>query len=204
MACALAYSFMEVCLDDLGQTYALDKSAELVWDLMRARILLALNKAHDTFKHIRDNDVSIVFKPTVHRGVLVNKAFMVGQMTLVAFTTSINQVGSAKLPDEHVYMRDVHGPMHGLDQIDVYLTPLRQGPPDPAAERSHSKPKAPIVVPYWFVRSTSEKDKANVEPGCTFEYNISVPVYVNIKPLKKGQELLVYKIPAGVHVRSKP
>jgi len=204
MACALAYLFMEVSLNNLGQTYAMDKSAELVWDLMRSRILLAVNKAHDTFKHIRDNDVSIVFKPAVHRGVSVNKAFPIGQMTLVAFTTSINKVGSAKLPDDHVYMRDVHGPMHGLDQIDVCLTPMRQGPPDPAAAASTTtKPKAPIVVPYWFVRPTSEKDKANVEPGCTFENNISVPVYVNIKPLKKGQELLVYKLPVN-KARSQP
>ena len=69
-----------------------------------------------------------------------------------------------------------------------------------------SKPFAKeLIVPYWFVRSTGDKERANMHyttMKCTVaitagkeeanDEHVLIPILQNLKPLKEGDELLIY------------
>ena len=87
----------------------------------------------------------------------------------------------------------------------TYIVAIVAAPP-PKPDKSATPLRKDLIVPYWLVRTTSDKDKANVKYGTLksttaigigneewAEEAITIPVLVNSKVLDEGDELLVSK-----------
>ena len=157
---------------------------------MHAYINIAMHSVRGKFANIRDKDARVVFKPTQKRSVVANRAFPPKQLVLVAFSPNIFRVGSGKVPEEHVALNGVRGPIGSA--INAYITPVRQGPVE---DGKLAKP--PIIVPFWYVKTTVYAAMANmkcdVRTAEVMGTNVDIPVYVNTAAVKKGQELVAFK-----------
>lgn len=190
-------SLRTVQLDTLKE-YPLSKCEDLCWDLVRSHILIAMNGVQAKFQAVRDNGVSVVFKPKQQQAVKANKAFAAKQLTLVAFTTNIvKSTDKIKIPDDSICMDLQSVPMG--ESVKASLVPLRQYPPDGKAPDGKAQKQNPCIIPYWFVGTTPHAKAANLESAVLEEpvagLNIGVPVLRNTVPIKKGAELLMYKAP---------
>ena len=89
--------------------------------------------------------------------------------------------------------------------VHTYIITIA-APPPPKPDKSATPLRKDLIVPYWLVRTTSDKDKANMKDGTLkstttigigneewAEEAIIIPVLVNSKVLEEGDELLVYK-----------
>ena len=110
------------------------------------------------------------------------------------------------------------GPLfdHGGEKARGFLRAATVLPPEDAAGKvlargTTVKESTSFVSTYWLVRSTSVKSESNCAREAQIvsvkaeydkdhkkEANIKVPVIVNTKPLKEGDELLYYKAPDKV------
>ena len=75
----------------------------------------------------------------------------------------------------------------------------------PKAEQSNKPFANELLVPFWLVRSTGDKDRANMHRSTmkstmaitagkeeTNEEPVLIPILQNTRPLKEGEELLTY------------
>ena len=78
----------------------------------------------------------------------------------------------------------------------------------PKAEQSNKPFANELLVPFWLVRSTGDKDRANMHrskmksflavslgKGQTNGEPVFIPILQNSKPVKRGDELLIYDEP---------
>ena len=49
-----------------------------------------------------------------------------------------------------------------------------------------------LIVPFWMVRSTGDKDRANMQHSTLWCPTSIVPILQNTRPLKEGEELLIF------------
>ena len=90
----------------------------------------------------------------------------------------------------------------------------------PKADKSVAKPFAKeLLVPYWMVQSTNNKEAANMqeskltlhmtlatdnEDEPSIDEFVKIPILTNTKPVQVGDELIVYKGPASVTPQTLP
>ena len=90
----------------------------------------------------------------------------------------------------------------------------------PKADKSMSKPFAKeILVPYWMVQSTNNKEAANMQESTlkfkmtmatdnedepSIDECVKIPILTNTKPVQVGDELIVYKGPVSVTPQTLP
>ena len=123
---------------------------------------------------------------------------------MVPYSGNLNNVaveGKEKVPTgPHIQLKLPMKEFGGIVHIVTFSAASA-----PKADKS-SKPFAKeLIVPFWLVRSTGDKDRANMHRSTmkstmaitagkeeTNEEPVLIPILQNLKPLKEGDELLKY------------
>jgi hypothetical protein len=174
----------------------LNINTDIVADVCKARVKVALYDAY--FKHAKCNDkLRVHIKP--HKGVSVKDdcSFKLGQLCVVPFSpiVSLAKKGDdGALPANAVMCGDAY------ENVIAYVTPKIVEPQrakEAALRKSgvsvQSADASILIVPYWFIRTTSDKSLANMETCAIHVNSTSVPIMKNIAAIKGGEELMVYK-----------
>jgi hypothetical protein len=163
---------------------------------------------HEANKH-HGRGLDIVVAPQKERAVFANREFALRELVIVPMTLSISlkKVGD-QIPSTALFLKQLFKPIALPNVIfKVCLLPKLNFPVDASGSSGHTQKTvtSPSVAVFWLVRDTTEKKKANVmlEQKCvkieisTGEVSktasVEIPVYVNTRVLKKGEELMVFK-----------
>ena len=153
------------------------------------------------------SDVKMVVAPAASRKVLANADLAVGQLLLSPMSPNVNIAKDAnvKVPTSAVGLGVVMThPQTGF-ACHGFVSPPRfdTGVCTATLTTGHPASKKPseYMVPFWVVRTTSDRTKANTclrveqRNAMAQEHSVAydLPVMVNSAPIKSGEEILLYK-----------
>ena len=131
------------------------------------------------------------------RGVIVKDNVKSGELRLVPMSPNIGVAAKANIPTIPIACGEM------VDDQHAFILPKIHNKKDETLVSAED-----YVVPFWYVRSTIDKEKANVHitsstVECTMntavgtvKTNIAVPIMCNTRALKADIELLTYKAEA--------
>ena len=175
---------------------------EVISELWKARARLA---CHQAYAAEATDNVQIRVAPT--KGVVANEDANAKEIKLVPMTTSIILVKDADQPAQSslptmsgVFKHPSTGASYGL----AFATPkLAVETPKVAKEGTYKGVWKPVLFgpAYWLVQGTRDKAEANMASATVKvtiavdgqQAKLSVPLLQNVKPIGKGEELLVYR-----------
>ena len=164
----------------------------------RAKMLL-----YEAFRlHQSGTNVDIKVTANRTRHIFAGEKYQNGQLKLVAYSPSVFNAaaeGKDRKPSNAYVQLKVRSQK---ETFVVTFSPVNFKP-DPQKPRDNEKQ---LVVPFWMVRATGDKDRANMAMStikCTMncqvgkheaaEESVLVPILQNTKCIKENEELLVFK-----------
>ena len=178
------------------------QNRELAMEIARGHVKAAMLTACSDYGE-ETKSLAIKLKPAI--GVFATQAHQKHKLHLVAATPTVTALKDDKsLPVGAVSF----GAVTVSGTSVTFYGSRCFAPPKPVTQSSGHVPRSvadPFVAPFWLVGSTTKRDDAtvalssvSVSVGCTSRdvnsvCKIAVPIFVNTKPLVKGDELLYYK-----------
>ena len=171
-------------------------------DLAKSAVRVAV---HDLWPAYRDGQhVNLVAAPK--KRVLASKALKKGELTLLAWSTAVGCTATADVPAAAVVL-DFSVKNSKGDKVEFYLTApkqiwpaavLAQTKPNETVPANHDDAKA--LVPFWFVRSTSNAEAVNskicfatytLQSERTTRVRVKVPYLTNSRAIAADEELFL-------------
>ena len=122
------------------------------------------------------------------RHVFAADKYQVGTLKLVPFSLNIGKIAveetEKRVPQQHIKLKL---------RVGTVYTVVVAAASTPKPDKSANPLKKELIVPYWLVRSTGDKEKANMHHSTMTEEAVMIPILQNSRVLQEGDELFVHK-----------
>ena len=166
------------------------------WELrVRSAVLKLFQEKHNLTPSL----VAIRTQPS--QSVFAKTDIAEGRLTLVPFSTSVT-IAEAKdeeregVLNQTCFVEQVGG-THNARTYSLHIKAPKQN----LAQSAASSKQVPLVVPFWFVQTTSHPEEVNMELIRHEVDGVPIPVLHNKKAVASGTELFCYKAPQHKRVR---
>ena len=170
------------------------KNVMIATEIERALLFVAYhNRLEDTKELVLKSITLHVVDETIGKSTVVTRVpIKARELRLVPFARQVH-ISKGTAPNGSLELRK-------MDNTILYMRPeLKLNKADTTSGTSKSKAdQDEFIVPFWLVRPTADKEKANLvlETFHDLEHDVCTIEFINPGPLKAGHELFFYK-PSG-------